>query len=153
MSPSKKYRYMRPTCAPMLIQVPGRPHQAPGARALQHLQSQTGYPGRPSRTKCRIRCERRRAVDGPSRRDELQGVHTARMRSWQSGTEGESDRGPLIWGRWNGCAEGVERAQWVFGVRDVAWGCWWLCRAGGIKAGRCLGQVTFLAFQASRISF
>ena len=48
-----------------------------------------------------------------------------------------SDRGPLIWGRWNGCcAEGVERAQLVFGVRDVAWGCWWLCRAGGIKKGR-----------------
>ena len=62
-----------------------------------------------------------------------------------------SDRGPLIWGRWNGCAEGVERAQWVSGARDVAWGCWWLCRAGGIKAGRSFGQVTFLAFQASRI--
>ena len=101
MPPSKKYRNMRPTCAPMLIQVPGRPHQAPGARALQHLQSQTGYPGRPSRTKCRIRCERRRAVDGPSRRDELQGVHTARMRSWQSGTEGvgqrTADLGTLEW--------------------------------------------------------
>jgi hypothetical protein len=51
--------------------------------------------------KIRIRCERRRAVDGPSRRDELQGVHTARMRSWQSGTEGvgqrTADLGTLEW--------------------------------------------------------
>ena len=69
------------------------------------------------------------------------------MEHQEEGEEGEGE------GEGVGAAEGVEHAQWVFGVRDVAWGCWWLCRAGGIKAGRCFGQVTFLAFQASRISF
>ena len=64
-----------------------------------------------------------------------------------------SDRGALIWGRWNGCAEGVERGQWVSGARDVAWGCWWLSRAGGIKAGRSFGQVTFLTFQHPGLSY
>jgi hypothetical protein len=57
-----------------------------------------------------------------------------------------SDTGALVWRRWNGCAEGVERAQWVFGARNVAWGCWWLCRAGGIKAG------TREVFRASHLS-
>ena len=56
-APIKKYRIMRPKCAPMLIQVPRRPHEAPSAKAQQRLQPQTGTPGRPKRTKRRMACE------------------------------------------------------------------------------------------------